>query len=66
MNQDKMYLINKIFNNTPIPPYIINNELYLGSRIKVDGKVSNNTFGYIKYDFNAKKIIYSNYTFKAK
>ena len=50
------------FNNTPIPPYIIDNELYLGSRIKVDGKEEENTFGYIKYDFNNKKIIESDYT----
>ena len=66
MNQDKMYLINKIFNNTPIPPYIINNELYLGSRIIIDGKKADNTFGYIKYDFDTKKIIYSDYTYKAE
>ena len=42
------------FNNTPIPPYIINNELYLGSRIKIDGKKADNTFGYIKYNFDTK------------
>ena len=54
------------FNNTPIPPYIINNELYLGSRIKIDGKKADNTFGYIKYDFDTKKIIYSNYKYEAE
>lgn len=45
------------FNNTPIPPYIINDTLYFGSRIKVDGKDSNNTFGYLRYDFKNNKVL---------
>ena len=44
------------FNTTPIPAYIIDNTMYFGSKIKIDGK-DNNTIGYFKYDFNNKKII---------
>ena len=41
------------FGTSPIPPYIIDNTLYLGT--KING--SNKMFGYIRYDFYNKKII---------
>jgi len=41
------------FGTSPIPPYIIDNTLYLGTKINGSNKI----FGYIRYDFYNKKII---------
>ena len=41
------------FTVSPPPPYIIDNILYLGTKIDEAGK----TFGYIRYDFDNNKII---------
>ena len=49
------------FNTTPIPAYIKDDTMYLGTKIKINGEDKENTIGYFKYDFNNKK-----YEFKHK
>ena len=51
------------FNTTPIPAYIKDDTMYLGTKIKINGEDKENTIGYFKYDFNNKKIIEVNYSF---
>ena len=50
----KKYLVTRKleFNTTPVPAYIVDDEVYFG------GKILNteNKFAYYKYDFNKKKL----------